>query len=40
MVPHTLGFRRDGETWLITHEHASTPFYMDGSFLAATDLKS
>lgn len=29
--------RIDGE-WKITHEHESTPFYMDGSFLAATDL--
>ena len=28
----------DGE-WKITHEHTSTPFYMDGSFKAATDLK-
>ncbi|GAA1962991.1 YybH family protein [Amycolatopsis minnesotensis] len=35
----TIGFRRDGERWLIVDEHRSTPFYMDGSFLAATDLQ-
>lgn len=29
--------RIDGQ-WKITHEHNSTPFYMDGSFRAATDL--
>lgn len=29
--------RLDG-TWRITHEHSSTPFYMDGSFGAALDL--
>ncbi|MBA3232781.1 MAG: nuclear transport factor 2 family protein [Propionibacteriales bacterium] len=35
----TLGLRRlDGE-WRIVHEHASTPFHMDGSFRAATDLQ-
>jgi hypothetical protein len=27
-------------TWLITHEHASVPFYMDGSVRAAVDLKT
>ena len=33
--------RRDG-SWLITHEHTSTPFHMettDGTFRAATDLE-
>ncbi|HZB49670.1 MAG TPA: SgcJ/EcaC family oxidoreductase [Mycobacteriales bacterium] len=30
--------KRDGR-WLITHEHNSTPFYMDGSFAAALDLR-
>ncbi|QWF82059.1 YybH family protein [Amycolatopsis sp. CA-230715] len=35
----TVGLRRDGERWLIVDEHRSTPFYMDGSFRAATDLK-
>ncbi len=34
----TLGLRRSGGTWLICHEHQSTPFYMDGSFAAALDL--
>jgi uncharacterized protein (TIGR02246 family) len=35
----TVGLRcRDGR-WLVTHEHESVPFYMDGSFLAATDLE-
>ncbi|MCM0020994.1 MAG: SRPBCC domain-containing protein [Tagaea sp.] len=29
--------KRDGE-WRIVHDHSSTPFYMDGSFRAATDL--
>jgi len=42
--PQSLWFRStwclrqiDG-TWMITHEHNSTPFYMDGSHRAATDL--
>jgi PhnB protein len=35
----TLCFRKiDGE-WRITHEHESVPFYMDGSYRAAVDLK-
>ena len=35
----TLGLRKvDGE-WRITHEHQSTPFYMDGSLRAAVDLR-
>lgn len=34
----TVGLRRLDGSWLITHEHASTPFYMDGSFAAAVDL--
>ena len=25
--------------WKIMHEHSSVPFYMDGSFKAAVDLK-
>jgi PhnB protein len=34
----TVGFRKlDGE-WMIVHEHASVPFYMDGSYRAAVDL--
>lgn len=35
----TLGFRKLAGEWKITHQHESVPFYMDGSFRAATDLK-
>jgi ketosteroid isomerase-like protein len=35
----TLGLRKVDGAWLIAHEHQSTPFYMDGSFRAAVDLK-
>ncbi len=35
----TVGLRRTSAGWQITHEHDSTPFYMDGSGQAATDLK-
>jgi PhnB protein len=35
----TVGLRRTATGWQITHEHDSTPFYMDGSDRAATDLK-
>ena len=35
----TLGLRRIDGRWLITHEHESVPFYMDGSFRAAVDLE-
>jgi ketosteroid isomerase-like protein len=35
----TLGFRKINGKWTITHEHSSVPFYMDGSFKAAVDLK-
>jgi len=35
----TLCLGRTGETWLISHEHVSTPFYMDGSFRTAVDLE-
>ena len=34
----TVGFRRAPAGWQITHEHDSTPFHMDGSGRAATDL--
>jgi ketosteroid isomerase-like protein len=34
----TVGLRRIDGWWRITHEHQSTPFYMDGSFAAALDL--
>lgn len=35
----TVGLRRTAGTWKITHEHTSVPFYMDGSYKAAVDLK-
>ena len=35
----TTCFGRSGGAWKIAHEHASVPFYMDGSFKAAVDLK-
>ena len=35
----TVGLRRAAAGWQITHEHDSTPFYMDGSGRAATDLR-
>ena len=34
----TMGFRKVEGTWKIAHAHTSVPFYMDGSFKAATDL--
>jgi ketosteroid isomerase-like protein len=34
----TLGLRRIDGRWLVTHEHASVPFEMDGSFRASIDL--
>ena len=35
----TVGLRKLDGSWRITHEHNSTPFYMDGSFKAAIDLR-
>lgn len=35
----TLGLRKLDGRWRIAHGHTSVPFYMDGSFRAATDLK-
>jgi uncharacterized protein (TIGR02246 family) len=35
----TLGFRKIDGKWTITHEHSSVPFYMDGSYKAAINLK-
>ena len=35
----TMGFRKVDGTWKIAHAHTSVPFYMDGSFKAATDLE-
>ena len=34
----TVCWRRSNGGWQIVHEHNSTPFYMDGSLLAAVDL--
>jgi ketosteroid isomerase-like protein len=38
-VRGTVGLRRIDGRWKITHEHASVPFYMDGSYKAAVDLQ-
>jgi ketosteroid isomerase-like protein len=35
----TLCFRKLGARWRIAHQHESVPFYMDGSYRAAVDLK-
>jgi uncharacterized protein (TIGR02246 family) len=35
----TLCLRRNGGRWRIVCDHASVPFYMDGSYRAAVDLK-
>lgn len=35
----TTCLRRVDGDWLVVHEHTSTPFHMDGSFRAATDLQ-
>jgi PhnB protein len=35
----TVCFRRRGSAWEITHQHTSVPFYMDGSYKAAVDLR-
>lgn len=38
-VRATVGLRNMDGRWLVTHEHMSVPFYMDGSYKAAVDLK-
>jgi len=35
----SIGFQKTDGKWLVNHEHVSVPFYMDGSFRAALDLK-
>jgi PhnB protein len=35
----TLCFRKIRGDWRIAHQHESVPFYMDGSYRAAVDLK-
>ena len=39
LVRQTFCLRRVNGAWRIVHEHASVPFYMDGSYRAAVDLK-
>jgi PhnB protein len=36
---HTVCFRKIDGAWKIVHFHESVPFYMDGSYKAAIDLK-
>jgi PhnB protein len=38
-VRATVCFRKGGDEWTVIHEHVSVPFYMDGSYRAAVDLK-
>lgn len=38
-VRETVCFRKIDGRWQIAHEHESVPFYMDGSYKAAVDLK-
>jgi PhnB protein len=35
----TTCLRKIAGAWKITHDHTSVPFYMDGSYKAAVDLK-
>jgi uncharacterized protein (TIGR02246 family) len=35
----TMCLRKMNGQWRIVHDHASVPFYMDGSYRAAVDLK-
>lgn len=35
----TLCLKKGDGRWRIVHDHASVPFYMDGSYRAAIDLK-
>jgi uncharacterized protein (TIGR02246 family) len=35
----TVCYRRIDGRWLVSHEHTSTPFEMDGSLRASVDLK-
>ena len=38
-VRATVCYRKRDNQWWVAHEHISVPFYMDGSFKAAIDLK-
>jgi hypothetical protein len=37
-VRATVCYRKMNDTWVVVHEHASVPLYMDGSDRAAVDL--
>jgi hypothetical protein len=37
-VRATVGLRKTGDGWKVTHEHTSVPFYMDGTDRPAFDL--
>jgi ketosteroid isomerase-like protein len=39
VVRSTIGLRKIDGQWRITHQHNSTPFYMDGSDKAPPDLQ-
>jgi ketosteroid isomerase-like protein len=36
----TMCLRKINARWRIVHDHSSVPFYMDGSYRAAVDLKA
>ena len=36
----TVCLRKTSGRWRIVHDHSSVPFYMDGSYRAAVDLKA
>lgn len=38
-VRGTVCCRKIDGKWMVTHEHVSVPFYMDGTVKAAVDLK-
>ena len=38
-VRATVCCRKIDSKWMVAHEHVSVPFYMDGSYRAAVDLK-
>lgn len=38
-VRATVCYRKRDNQWWVAHEHISVPFYIDGSFKAAIDLK-
>jgi ketosteroid isomerase-like protein len=38
-IRQTICLKKVGGAWKITHDHTSVPFYMDGSYKAAIDLK-